>query len=240
VKVRNDAARADGMTGGAVRFLTDMALLRRDPAGLRFLVPFLRTRSATGSALADGLPWLPFRAIRWLASNTDRTMRVFEYGSGGSTLFFAKHVAEVVSIEHDPEWYARTSNALAKGGVRNYTYLLRPPAPAPEVRFPSSDPAYAGLDFAAYVTAIDAYPAQSFDLVSVDGRARPACVLAALRKVKPGGWMLLDNSDRAHYREAIERLASYPRLDLRGIAPYLNDVTQTTIWRIDADPRHGD
>jgi predicted O-methyltransferase YrrM len=221
-----------------MRFLTSIALLRRDPAGVRFLVPFLRSRNPDHSPLDDGLPWLSFKAIRWLAANLYPTMHVFEYGSGGSTLFFARRVADVVSVEHDADWHARTSAVLADEGVRNCTYLLRPPVPQADVRYRSTDSAYVGFDFADYVTAIEEYADRSFDLVSVDGRARPSCVAAAVSKVRRGGWILLDNSDRPAYREAYELLAPFPRLDLRGIAPYTNDVTQTTVWRIDTDPRH--
>lgn len=219
-------------SGTLLRVLTGIALFRKDPAGLRFLVPFLRSLGPKRSPLTDATPWLTFGAIRWLASNIDSTMRVFEYGSGGSTLFFANRVREVVSVEHDPDWYARTRAALDAAGIRNCTYLLRTPVTQADARFASSDPAYEGLDFADYVNAIDGYPDGSFDLVGVDGRARPDCVVASLAKIKPGGLILLDNSERPHYRGALEALAAYARLDFSGIAPYSTDVTQTTIWKI--------
>jgi predicted O-methyltransferase YrrM len=234
--MHDEPTRSGASNGTAIRFFSGVAGLRRDPAGMRFLIPYLRSLLPGKSPLADGVPWLTFRAIRWLASNIDRSMRVFEYGSGGSTLFFARRAGEVVSVEHDPEWYARTSAALEGEGIRNCTYLLRPPEAQAVVRFASSDPAYSKLDFADYVSAVDSYPDRSFDLVSVDGRARPACLSAGLGKVKAGGWLLLDNSDRSHYAEAVEALGGYERLNLRGIAPYSTDVTQTTIWRIDAGP----
>ena len=232
--------RDEPKNGTALRLLTGIALLRKDPAGIRFLVPFLRSLGSGRSPLADATPWLTFEAIRWLASNMDSSMRVFEYGSGGSTLFFARRVLEVVSVEHDPEWHTRTAEALAAAGVRNCTYLLRPPEPQMDARFASSDPAYEGLDFAAYVAAVDDYPDESFDLVSVDGRARTACVLAARSKVKPGGLLLLDNSDRPQYGAATDALSPFERLDFRGIAPYATEVTQTTIWRIGTERRDGD
>ncbi len=223
----------------ALRLLTGIALLRRDPDGIRFVVPFLRSLSA-GSPLADATPWLTFRAIRWLTANLDPNMRVFEYGSGGSTLFFANRVGEVISVEHDPEWHARTNAAIAARDIRNCTYLLRPPTPNAHSRFTSTDREYEGLDFADYVTAIDAYPDESFDLVSVDGRARTACVLAARTKVRPGGLILLDNSDRPEYSEAIEALETYERLDFPGLAPYSTEVSLTTLWRIEARGRDDD
>jgi predicted O-methyltransferase YrrM len=166
-------------------------------------------------------------------------MRVFEYGSGGSTLFFANRVREVISVEHDPEWHARTSEALAALDVRNCTYLLRPPKAQVDARFVSSDAAYEGFDFADYVATVDAYTDGSFDLISEDGRARTDCVLAARSKVKPGGLILLDNSDRPQYRAAAEALAQHERLDFPGIAPYSTEVTQTTIWRIGPERGRG-
>jgi predicted O-methyltransferase YrrM len=154
-------------------------------------------------------------------------------------LFFAERVRDLVSVEHDPRWHARTAEALAAAGIGNCTYLLRPPEPREDFRFASSDPAYEGLDFAEYVAAVEAYPDGSFDLVSVDGRARTACVLAARSKVKPGGLILLDNSDRPEYAAAAAALASSQRLDFSGIAPYSTEVTQTTIWRLATERRRG-
>jgi hypothetical protein len=215
-----------------IRLLTGVALLRRDIAGVRFVVPYLRSLGANRSAIGDGQPWLTFRAIRWLAANLEPTMRIFEYGSGGSTLFFANRVRDVVSVEHDPEWHARTSDAIDARGIHNCTYLLRPPRQVPAPRVTSTDRAYAGVDFTDYVTAIDAYPDGSFDVVSVDGRARTACVLAAIPKTRPGGLILLDNSDREEYGEAIDALARYERLDFPGLVPYMTDVSLTSIWRI--------
>ena len=49
------------------------------------------------SALADGAPWIPFAARDFLEKALRPEMRVCEYGSGGSTLFFASRVRELVS-----------------------------------------------------------------------------------------------------------------------------------------------
>ena len=219
-------------TSTTLRLLTGVALLRRDLTGIRFVVPFLRSLGPSRSALSDGRPWLTFRAIEWLEANLSPGMRVFEYGSGGSTVFFANRVGAVVSVEHDPEWHARTSKAISARGIRNCTYLLRPPTPAAEPRVASTDRMYEGMDFGEYVSAIDAYPDASFDLVSVDGRSRAACVRAALPKTKPGGLILLDNSDRPEYGAAMAALAPYRRRDFGGITPYSTDVSLTSIWRL--------
>jgi len=230
--MRHDANKRGASMSTGRRLLTGVALLRCDLAGIRYIVPFLLSLASSRSALDDARPWLTFTAIEWLEANLTPEMRIFEYGSGGSTLFFASRVQDVVSVEHDPEWHARTGEAIAARGIRNCTYLLRLPGRSPAPAVTSTDAAYEGMDFAHYVAAIDAYPDRSFDLVAVDGRARTACVLAALRKTKPGGLILLDNSERPDYNSAVDALAAYERADFAGIAPYSTEITQTTIWRI--------
>jgi predicted O-methyltransferase YrrM len=54
-------------------------------------------------------------------------MRVFEYGSGGSTLFFGERAKVLVSVEHDREWYKVLKQHLEKRGLRNVEYLLAEP-----------------------------------------------------------------------------------------------------------------
>lgn len=66
--------------------------------------------------------------------------------------------------------------------------------------------------------------------MAIDGRARPSCLAHAWRKVKPGGHLLLDDSEREHYAAAARPLAGWPRRDLFGPGPYLRIFFRTTIW----------
>jgi predicted O-methyltransferase YrrM len=159
-------------------------------------------------------------------------MRVFEYGSGGSTVFFTRRAAHLVSVEHDRGWFERVERRLREAGISNCTQLLRPPEEGTDERFESTDPSFAGMHFGAYVRTIDDFEDEFFDLVLVDGRARPACAERAVAKVKSGGHLLLDDTFRDEYRSAFEALASYPRLDLAGISPYNSQLGQTSVWQI--------
>jgi precorrin-6B methylase 2 len=214
------------------RVVVGLASLRRDPGGIRFLAPFARSLLPGHSPLDDVIPMMTFRAVAWLRRYLQPRMQIFEYGSGGSTPFFARRVEHVVSVEHDPEWYARTEERLRSLGLDNCTYVLRPAQPGANERFASTDPAYRGLNFEAYVKTIAGYPDRRFDLVSVDGRARVACVLEAIAKVRSGGFLLLDDADRAEYAEALDALASYPRVDYPGIAPAKVEPALTSVWKI--------
>jgi hypothetical protein len=88
------------------------------------------------------------------------------------------------------------------------------------------------MNFESYVKTIDDYADEHFDLVVVDGRARTACVLQALPKVRRGGFLLLDDSYRGEYSPAMAALAGQGRNDFRGLAPYNTDLGQTTVWEI--------
>src|SRR4026208_2308977 len=103
--------------GRLIRLVSGLASLRHDPASLAYVVPLARSLVTRHSALDDGVPWLTFKAAAWLDSHLHREMRVFEYCSGGSTVFLADRVGKLVSVEHDPDWYASTERALKQRGL---------------------------------------------------------------------------------------------------------------------------
>ncbi len=162
-------------------------------------------------------PWIAKKAVSFLESAIAPNSRVFEYGSGGSTLFFARRAQEIVSVEHDPVWFQRMEYALLSRGYRNHTVrLIVPPRDDSKRAADPSDPAsyvsgrrgWRGFDFQKYASAIDSYPDDYFDIVLVDGRARPSCCRHALPKVRSGGHLILDDSHRTHYRYIQEILDS--------------------------------
>lgn len=170
------------------------------------------------------IPWVTMPAVRWLRANARPDWSVFEWGSGASTLFLARAVGRLVSIEHDGAWYGRIAERVRLGGHSNVD--LRLVEPEPEVEgvpdeYRSSSPFHDRLSFRAYVSAIDAFPDTSFDLVLVDGRARPGCMAHAAAKVRPGGALLLDNAERPAYAGAIHALeaAGWRRHSLAGPVP---------------------
>lgn len=54
-------------------------------------------------------------------------MIVFEYGSGGSTLFFQKYVKKIISIEHNRIWYKKMLKFLRKKDISFNSYFLIEP-----------------------------------------------------------------------------------------------------------------
>jgi hypothetical protein len=194
------------------------------------------------SLVGEAKPWIPFAATNWLDHYLNRNRKVFEWGSGGSTIFLSERAAQVFSIEHDKKWYTVVSKALAQHGITNCSYQLHEPRPV--VRTSSAldeqqssrfiyDDYYAGTTVHEYVEAIDVHPDHSFDLVLVDGRVRTECIQHALSKIRVGGHLMLDNSNNADTADMVRKLHSYPHTEFRGIAPGWPAARwSNTVWQI--------
>lgn len=153
------------------------------------------------------LPWWTYRAIDVVGgylAGLGHSARVFEYGSGASTIWLARRASSVDSVEHDGAWAARVRElATASDGLRCSPVLHVPDVPYSRTpRVPSGAPSGKGRDFADYVAAIGRTAGQ-FDLVLVDGRAREAALLEALDRVSPHGLLLLDDAQRQRYQGAV-------------------------------------
>lgn len=127
-------------------------------------------------------PWLTSQAVEFLSQWLRPTDVAFEWGSGRSTLWFAKRVQRLTSVEHDPHWYKIVQRQLQNQGVQNVLYHL--------IELENDK----GMK--QYVRAIDAVDDAQLDFVIVDGRLRGECALAALGKLRPGGILLIDNAER--------------------------------------------
>lgn len=165
-------------------------------------------------------PWWTYQAVEAVAQFlTGRQARVFEYGSGASTLWLAARAQEVHSVEHDPGFSVIVDQLLREHPrLRGRVHLHVVPAPtAADPLVPSSKPIARGMDFASYVAQIERVGG-TFDLIVVDGRAREACVEVALRHLKPDGWIVLDDSQRRRYRRVMHDSGLHVQ-HFRGLAP---------------------
>ncbi len=200
------------------------ARLALDPRYTRYVFRFLRSMRPD-HLLRTPEPWLVFAAIDVLDRMDLRGARVFEYGSGGSTLYWLKRGASCVSIEHNPAWYAMLSERL--GSAADVDYRLVLPVPGDPGADPSDPDAYAsdevshrGLNFRDYCTQIDEFSDKSFDIVVIDGRARTSCIKHAASKVRRGGLLIVDNDERPHYFPRTgQYLRDYERRSLTGPVP---------------------
>lgn len=162
-------------------------------------------------------PFIPYKAFDWLENWITPDMRVFEYGSGMSTLWFAQNASEVVAVENHLEWFDTIRGKLDKHGIENYTYLYE-------------------TDGEKYSKCIYDYQ-EPFDLVFIDGRFRKECMEECFPKAKYA--ILFDNSDAHHYQDAYDVMKTFTGGSLidffsYGLNPYtgedLPDMWQASVF----------
>lgn len=189
--------------------------LARQPSAGRDVGRLAATRGRSTMELR--LPWLPFQLIDELAQTVRPGTKVFEYGGGGSTLWLLDRGAYVVTVEHDPGWAEHLRSSVTSS---RWTLL---------------EPGEANA-YESYVSAIDIYDDDSFDVVVVDGRERARCVAAARTKVRPGGILIVDDADRERYQDAINSLG-WPCEVVVGFAPAKPTLAYSAVLR--RPPGHG-
>jgi predicted O-methyltransferase YrrM len=156
-----------------------------DLTGLCYLPRCLATIIALKVfGLRPELPWLGFRAIRFLDELIEKDWKILEFGSGMSTLWFAKRCSLVVSIESDKVWYEKIEAILREMEFKNVDYLYR-----------------VGDQY----HSLHEYRDSFFDLVLVDGFERDKTMRTAIEKVKHGGYIYLDNSDVPYHEHQTAR-----------------------------------
>jgi hypothetical protein len=160
------------------------------------------------------IEWKDGSVAEFLSDHLPDDPFVFEWGPGASTIWLLKRGAFVVAVEHDEQWM----NLREKLPGDNWFLHLRVYG-GPSAHSLNDPLGYAGTfgqkrDFEGYVRLIEQYP-PCFDLIHVDGRARPGCITAARKRVRPGGWILLHDSERDHYAPAKATMAGWKAIEGR-------------------------
>lgn len=176
-------------------------------------------------------PWIVKQAWVHLEGVLRPDMVGFEWGCGRSTLYLADKIGELVSVEHNEAWYQKIRAEIERRGYRHVKLNFIPRLDSTEGVDWETWPGMRRLgrlprkpNFFNYFNKISEYPDGTFDLLLIDGRARLGCMATAVDKVKPGGIVVLDNSERDHYQEGFAFFEGRPR------TTYSNGLWETTIW----------
>ena len=162
---------------------------------------FLSGRPVDGKG--EPIPWYTYPAIEFLKSLDLSKSRVFEYGCGNSSIFWAKRTRAVFAVENNAEW----AHIVRDLNVPGLTVIE-------------------AVDRDTYIGAVEAAGGE-FDVVVVDGRFRRACVQVASKVVREGGMIVFDNAD--WYPDACDdlRRKGWFQVDFSGLGP-INPYAWTT------------
>ena len=133
------------------------------------------------------VPVMVANAVLILDSWLRPTDRGLEWGSGRSTTWLASRVSHLVTVEHDPAWYARVRRELESRGLAAKVDYRLLEAPHDQMAEPPEHP---------YASAADEIKDGTLDFAVVDGQMRLRCLERALAKLKPGGLLVLDGANR--------------------------------------------
>lgn len=129
----------------------------------------------------NAIPWMNFNIVELLDQRLNKSLSLFEFGSGYSTYFYANRVRCVTSLEYDKHWYQ----------------LLKPQVSE------SVDLVFQQEDIDGDYCRVIVEQKKKFDVVVVDGRDRVNCIKQSFTALSERGVILLDDSQRERYLEGI-------------------------------------
>jgi hypothetical protein len=158
----------------------------------------------------EPLPWLTYSFIDFITERLRNEFNVFEFGSGNSTLFFAKRVKEVTSVEHNIEWY----NKL-KSKIPDNSNLLLSKSDTSE-------------DYIAPLKQSN----KKYDMIIIDGIHRNESLFISKNFLTDEGVIILDDSNRNDYAKGINHLMGegFMKIDFSGIPPGMFIRNFTTVF----------
>jgi predicted O-methyltransferase YrrM len=161
-------------------------------------------------------PWIVPAAVGWLRRRIRRDWTVLELGSGRSTVWLGRRARRVVSFEDNELWLERTREQLGRAGLNNV-----------ELR---------RLPVERFIAELAELGDASLDLLVVDFLESPdadrvEAVRAGRSKLKPRGYLLLDDSDRSAYAPAESLLAGWRLHRFVGVKDGWPTVAETSIFR---------
>jgi len=156
-------------------------------------------------------PWLTPAVIKFLQQYLTglQNPKILEFGSGCSTAFFSQYLGEhgsLVSVEHNIIWYEHVHNYLEQNNLKNKV----------DLRLVQVD----------YAQECAKFMSNYFDLVFIDAKDRMACLQQAREIVKPGGIIMLDDSQmRDKYQVANQIMHDWFKTELVGLKSNPLDLT---------------
>lgn len=156
------------------------------------------------------IPWLTYPLVDFLKERIHSNLKVFEWGSGNSTLWWEQRVKSVVAVEHDRDWFEEISQQL---NIKKSIIL------------------YKALDYGGnYSKTINGY--SEIDIAIVDGRDRVRCAMNSINSLSDKGIIIWDDTERLYYQEGINYLKSkgFKMLTFSGLKGIYDFTTQSSIF----------
>lgn len=157
---------------------------------------------------ADGnwIPLFTYPCIEYIQQFDLREKRIFEWGSGASTLYWMQRAKSVVSIENNRDWF----NSLSKLKNSAVRLLLE--------------------ETDQFPTLIKKETGQ-FDVIVIDSHGyRYDCAVEAVDKLAQGGMVILDNSEWHPMSARVLKDAGLIQVDFSGFKVTESHAATTSVF----------
>lgn len=166
-----------------------------------------------------GYPWWSYNAI-FHVDKIVKGKKIFEYGTGGSTIRYSKLAKSIVSVEDDLKWFEMMNKKLAEQKITNVNLLY--------VAFDFRSPKNFGSS--EYLNAVNN---GDFDIIIIDGQdhtfqERITCFRHVEPMMKPGQYIIMD--DYWRYEELSTTNNAKKLLIFESVGPGRYGVTSTAIF----------
>jgi len=153
------------------------------------------------------IPWFSYPAIEFLNHLDLRKRKIFEYGSGNSTLYWIKKCAFVFSVESNNKWFNTINEKINSKKAKIILETKRN----------------------KYINSID-IQTTPYDIIVIDGIERYKCTKKAVTKLSKSGFIILDNSDWFPKTCTWLRKKKFIQIDFSGFGPINPYTSQTSIF----------
>lgn len=154
------------------------------------------------------IPWYCYPAIEFLDQFDFSKTKILEFGSGNSTIWWAKKCKEITSIEHDEKYF----KYIGDKNIKNLNLRL----------------------FKEKINYINQKELTNSSIIIIDGNFREETMLNVIKnssKIKKNNIMVI--IDNAHwYSDIIKEMQkkfNYMQIDFFGFCPSVNFTNGTTI-----------
>lgn len=159
------------------------------------------------------IPWYTFPAIEYLNQFDYEGKKIFEFGCGNSSRFWAARADKVISVEDNPKWLEKWKEEFTENNV--------------EILYREEGPEY-------YNAILEKN--EKYDIIVIDGKNRADCAENAIKCLADGGFIIVDDSDRINtsheYVDTMNNLkkGDFIQIDFYGFCPMTTYAKTTSLF----------
>lgn len=158
------------------------------------------------------IPWYTYPCIDFLVERDFSDKVVLEFGGGQSTLWWAEHAKNVVTLEGNLDWYNTIKSKMPPNVALHHIQ-----SDTPENCIQSVE------------SILEAEPFSSYDVIVIDGHYRFEMIPISLRMMSEDGMIICDNAAGYGFYEGFKD-SSLMRVDFVGHTPGVLLTHDTAIY----------